>query len=521
MDECKSFQKCIQNFLHRQKKRLEKKHGKLPQAHEDHCKTAISICNHATYLLETLSIKRESLSNAIQSFECLYKKSIQVVKANLESSSLGHILQKMLTHLFVQYIRIRDGFVLLTSGECRHYADAEMAKKEKRFPSRLSSLSKRKDGYTTLYSSKLGYSGYGWDEFHNEEVGIRRRLLDALRYCCRYPTRKNASAATTTDLDDTYLHSKEANASRDKLWDKLTESGAQGFESAFDRHENEMKNLLRQLENIRSKYTSNLEKILSHRESIRVIMGTEDKFERLELKNAGSLGLSEFTIQRQGDAFRGHDNRGALPSSASKQDWMKIMELPDDEFKTVSSDKRKVPLNKSDNRKRKRKVILDSSDEEDNMKEMCQVATNPEDCFKVTVKKVNVNDAKVSASINQIKQQFGVNIDELERRREDMEAEEAETKKAAYEDEAREISTFHQNAAMPPYSEEMFDLVESIQNEEDKIKMYYNVCKRELAGNEVSVHSIENTDEWRCSSHFIGACHFLLSFVFFVLGVGC
>lgn len=503
MDECKSFQKCIENFLNRQRKLLEKKHGKLPEVYEDHCKKAMSICKHATHVLETLYIKRESLSSAIESFENLCENSIQVVKSHLfESTSLGSILQKILTHLFVQYIRIRDGFVLLTSGECRHYADAEMAKNERRFPSRLSGLSKRNDGYTTLFSSKLGYSGYGWDEFHNEEVGIRRRLLDALRVCCRYPTRM------TSEMEEKFLYSAEANASRDRLWDKLIESGAEAFETAFDSHENEMKNLQRNLETIRSNIACNLEKLLSHRDSVRIIMVTEDKFERLELKNASSLGLSEFTIQRQGDAFRGHDNRGALPSNVRKQEWMKMMELPDEVKNAYKKGKRS--LNSSSNHKRKRKVILDSDEE-------VEKESNPENVFKVTVKKANAIERNVSASISQIKEQFGVNVDELERGREDIEAEEEETKKAAYEDEAREISSFHQNAAIAPYSEEMFDLIESIKNEEDKIKMYYYVCKRELAGNEVSVQWITEGAAW----HYLSErCLIFVLLTFFLVRHG-
>jgi len=46
---------------------------------------------------------------------------------------LKTILQEILTHLFEQCIRIRDGFVLLTSGECRHESDSNSAKKEKQY----------------------------------------------------------------------------------------------------------------------------------------------------------------------------------------------------------------------------------------------------------------------------------------------------------------------------------------------------------------------------------------------------
>lgn len=457
MEECKRFQSCIENFLTRQKRRLKQKHGTLPVGFEDHCANAISICHHATYLLETLYIKRESLSNAIQAFDALCQNCIRLVRKNMESSSLGDFIRKILLHIFVQYIRIRDGFVLLTSGECRHNADAEIARNEKRFRSRLSSLSKRNDGYTTLFSSKLGYSGYGWDEFHNEEVGVRRRLLDALGKCSR----------------------KQPNdAWREQLWETILDSGAEAFENAFDRHENEMKELQRELELSRSQTISKLEKILSHhgRGHVKLYMATEDKFERLELKNGGFLGMSELTIQRQGDAFKGHDSRGALPSHASKEDWIQMMDLPDDLKNNVQDQRKKS--SKSSN-KRKRLVIMDSDEEVE--KETSGMSSNGTSFLKITVKEAEEKDAIPSASINEIKQQLGVDVNDLERGREDLEAEQEETKKAAYEDEAREIGPIAQTA-LPPYTEEIFDLIESIKTEEDKMKMYRNICARKLVG---------------------------------------
>jgi len=71
-----------------------------------------------------------------------------VLKRGHDTSTLRSAIQEILTHMFIQYIHIKDGFVLLTSGECRHEADSMLAKNEKQFPSKLTTLSKRKDGYS-------------------------------------------------------------------------------------------------------------------------------------------------------------------------------------------------------------------------------------------------------------------------------------------------------------------------------------------------------------------------------------
>ncbi len=103
----------------------------------------MSITNHASHVLKTLYTKRGSLSNAIKAFDKICSDSLELVKQfqvqsdkSDHSSLLQKTLQEILTHLFAQYIRIRDGFVLLTSGECRHEGDSSLAKKEKRFASR-------------------------------------------------------------------------------------------------------------------------------------------------------------------------------------------------------------------------------------------------------------------------------------------------------------------------------------------------------------------------------------------------
>ena len=472
-DECTCFRDTIITYLQRQRKRLEKKHGNLPKSYKLSYRESLSITDHATHVLKTLCTKRESLSNAILAFEHLCRDCVDAVKQVRDICTLRTDIQEILTHFFVQYIHLRDGFVLLTSGECRHEADSKSAKSEERYVSKLNSLSKRKDGYTSLFRSNCGYSGYGWDEFHNEEVGIRRRLLDALRKCSMYPREM------TPEMEEKILYGESAFRARENLWEKLVESGAEIFESAFDGHENDMKELQRQLEGIRAQFISSMDKILTSRGSGRLIMATEDKFERLELKNASSIGLSTLCIQRQGDAFRGRDKRGALPSNFSIDDWVIMMSLPVHLKYVKSRGGRKVTSSDSSTKpsslKRKRVVIMDSDDEEDGDRPNKDVNRS----LKVTVKKAQKKDFVSSSSIHSIKKDLGVNVDELERRREDIEAEEQVTKEAAYIDEVGELFQSSRNQSnMVAYTEEVAALHESILDTEESLHMMRSVCKR-------------------------------------------
>ena len=195
-------------------------------------------------------------------------------KRSSSSSFRSDGLKEILKHFFIQYIHLRDGVILLTSGECRHRVDAALARRQQRANAegcflslldqplrRYDSLAdedendeegenggnRRKDGYTRLYSSKRGYSGYGWDEFHNEHAGIRRRLLEALRHLHHPSPRTRGSCGE---------------GGRNDVWDTLLEYGAQGFDGAFDRHELQMKDLQRGFEAVRSRFLSDVDPFL-------------------------------------------------------------------------------------------------------------------------------------------------------------------------------------------------------------------------------------------------------------------
>jgi hypothetical protein len=458
-DECSSFKKSVETFIRKHKRKLVKKYGDLPKTYDDRVNDAMQLTDHAIYILKTLNMKRNSLSNAIEGFNVLCEEILRIIRAHAqEPSYLKPFLRKLLMHFFVKYIHIRDGFVLLTSGECRHNGDENIAKKSK-FQSRLHTLSKRLDGYTKMFSSNRGYSGWGWDEFHNEDVGVRRLLLDMLRLCCIHPSKLSGE-----DGRDNFLNGDTSSRSRESIWEKLMDSGAQSFEHAFDAHENGMKDLQENLESSRSNFISNVELCLSFPGLTMVL---EDKFERLELK--GSL-----CIQRQGDAFCGIDDNGALPSGASKEYWISKMGLPT-ELRNLSIEKSKGRISSSKFQTKRRRVI-DDSDEENTVDSRDLKASG------VTVKQVRENDTKpISDSVVDIKNDYGVNSSTLEISREEVEKEEKGTKVAAHVDELSEVMKATMNFPMEyEVTQELSDILSKIQEEMDSVQKYRLICTRKM-----------------------------------------
>lgn len=460
-EECAAFKASVERFLHKQKQKLVNKHGKLPSGYTESVQEANHLTDHAIHILSTLTVKRESLSNAIYGFQILCDDIIILMKSHQHyPSGLKPILKDIFMHFFIQYIHIRDGFVLLTSGECRHNGDADLAKKNHKFRSRLSTLSNRNDGYTKMYSSNRGYSGWGWDEFHNEDIGIRRLLLDQLRICC-HPKKIDEES------HHAFLHGEGSSQSREKIWERLLESGAQSFESAFDQHENEMKELQAKIESLRSTFMSNVETCLSFPGFVMVL---EDKFERLQLKSSNSLGFSEFMIQRQGDAFLGTDDKGALPSGASKEYWISKLRLPD----TLRSHQIKKKTGYlEDSEMKKRRVIHDSDDE--SSKEKTNHVASSKDYLKVIVKTAAPKKSENSSeSIFDIKRGYGFNTSNLEISREELEKEESGTIVAAHVDEMSEIMRgsvdFPKEHEITPEISQILDVIQNEMDNCDKFR---------------------------------------------------
>jgi hypothetical protein len=295
--------------------------------------------------------------------------------------------------MFHQYLRIRDGMNLMTSGECRHPGDIGEAKKTK-FPSQFHKLSHQKDGYTTLYSSDH-YSGYGWDEFYNPQVGIKTRLLQALGRDC---------------------------------WDALLEYGAQAFETSLDQHnEVEIPEIANRLDQLRLDMTRDLERIASN-----VTFLTRDKMERLELVKGGQ----HITLERRANDFQVQDPRGCLPNHWNAADWNRA-------FASVLS--KKIPAVCPPPTKIRRLVIQDSDDEDgppvavQTVRGLSSEGGADPISTGLRVRVTNTKKETPCDSLFKIKQKAGVSAQELEESREWLEAEESGQCQAREVDEVSEL----------------------------------------------------------------------------------
>jgi hypothetical protein len=112
--------------------------------------------------------------------------------------------------------------------DIRHKYDIKLARTTQ-FRSRLSTLQERDDGYTILYKDTGIYSGFGFDEFNNEIVGIRALLVKELKRYHKSP------------------------------WDLLDRQGAtELLEIQLDKHECEAKDLQNALQSLKRKMIENI-----------------------------------------------------------------------------------------------------------------------------------------------------------------------------------------------------------------------------------------------------------------------
>jgi hypothetical protein len=338
-----------------------------------------------------LTLKRKSLKNAVTALETCWKDLLPQLKDKTTTTTTTALL---LTHVFHQFLRIRDGMNLMTSGECRHPGDIREAKKTN-FPSHFHKLSHQKDGYTTLYSSDH-YSGYGWDEFYNPHVGIQKRLLQALD-------------------------------SKDKdCWDTLLEYGAQAFETSLDQHnEVDIPKITNRLDQLRLLMTKDLERIASN-----VTFFTRDKMERLELVKGGQ----HITLERRANDFQVQDPNGCLPNNWNVADWNRAFaHLPPNKMHAMP------PKNKI------RRLVIEDSDDEGEPPVAVQTVQGrlAEGADPVsTGLRVRVTTKKTETtcdSLFEIKKKAGVSAQELQESREWLEAEEAGQQQKQEFDEIDEL----------------------------------------------------------------------------------
>ncbi|KAG7351102.1 hypothetical protein IV203_010462 [Nitzschia inconspicua] len=354
------------------------------------------LLDHTRHLLLDLFQKRLTLKAFLQWFQGEWSK----LEVHLADNPVL-ILQNALQH----YLRCQDGLVLLTSGECRHASDIQEAQRT-RYPSRLPSLKERNDGYTKLYTGEF-YSGTGWDEFHNEQVGIKVLLKEALQNYHKTPWE--------------YLENRGATDLLDSIWDQ---------------HESHVKELQQQLQSLKQRMLSSIQQKLQPRN---LKFATQDKMERLSLV----VKSQTIDLQRRGNAFQIQGL--VLPSSKqSVEDWM-FLGLPPEKIFVNNGEKNKGPNGQP---KRRRLVIESSSDSEGdendgsiekNSSKKPVKANNP-NCqssspisnkiqgIVVSVKETSTSfSTSPDVALNQIKIQMGVNARDLEDARESLEVEQFRT----------------------------------------------------------------------------------------------
>jgi len=435
---CTAFQKRVHKFI--------KKNSTITDA----TKEAQRCVRHANHVLRTLSSKLRSLENAMRAFRevsaneyiAAFSSSLHTGNNNGSSnnSNSKQSQERILHQWFANYLRLRDGFVLFESGERRHKQDVEDAT-YRDFPSRLQSKPKHSDGYTRTYSSKLGYTGYGMDEFNDDHVGIRKRLLDQI--------------IVITGGDE-----KE-------LWDELMDDTVEIWNIYFDQVNAVSRSLRNDLTKIQSKFVSDINQhIQTHRQrsgsmNHKNIIGkvkfvTDDKAERISF---GSLDVC-----REGNKFTLLDRGGSLPIGMSVMDWKKKFSLlskqQQQQQPQQQGQKKKEHSNQHQGNNKRRRIIEESSsssdeerdDDDDNdisSKKKKKSSSNSSSTTvnnglvirerrEVTATSSSSGANKKTSSLDEIKRQAGVSATQLEQGFDQLEGEEFKSTMAANEDDVKE-----------------------------------------------------------------------------------
>ena len=475
---CKAFHKSVSAYIEKSRSKQQQQQqrgdknidGRERRAEDDdntaaNKKCIIELVDHANHVLRTLTAKRTSLKNALLAFR--EASELHVQQFGQEDRKRRQII---LRNWFANYIRLRDGFVLLESGERRHPHDGDSSSSSSRnhkFQSKLNGAL-RSDGITRKFSSTNGYTGAGYDEVYDEDVGIKRRLLEALSNIdCKGGRRRSVASIN------------------DKLFDgENYGNGAQLWEGLMDEHIRDSKGLRDTLNAIQVKFVNDINNHLlnddggDHRvggrgtvkKKMKLTLVTDDKFERMTFDDI-------VDIARQGNAFVLQDAGGSLPIGMTVHNWRQrfglIPAVAEAQHSSSSSSRvEKVTINK------KRKVIPEDSSEDDEEDDdttasykkniaatkkfttdpavvadstkstaTATVAINNDDGLTVRMRKatdvssaggVHVHALEDITSIDEMKRHLGVNNAQLERGRELLEDEQLLSRIAADEEDMRE-----------------------------------------------------------------------------------
>ena len=440
---CRSFASSVEKHVARSRRRRQRR-GLPPftPGQDESARADVPrLVRRSCHVLRTLEAKRSSLRSGLRAFGAA---SAGHAAEFAPAAAERRRRQSALQHWFACLVRLRDGFVLLESGERRHPHDGDDESGENvsegEYASTLASSGYRNDGRTRKFSSLNGYSGGGYDEFWDEDAGIRLELLGLLAGLAGGGTRPEA------------------------VWDWLLENGAQAFEGMMDGHIEESKRLRDELNGIQRRFIVDVNSRLNRAarkgggkaDSVRLVV--EDKSERL------TWGLVD--ISRKGNQFTLPDEGGSLPFGMTEASWrkkfaFKTSAAPQQKPKTAAAAKTARTADANQKKKKKRRQILEdsSSEEEDSAvtaapppgkklrtkgQTVASAAAAPGDSMGtgLEVRERTKTDVSTSnahtTSVHEMKRQLGVDDARLEAQRDIVVGEERASRITGEEDDLRE-----------------------------------------------------------------------------------
>ena len=261
------------------------------------------VLDHSAHLSKHLFATRQSHAAAVASFTAITQASVSRMKSRytcLTTSSQSESLLSLhncISKWFFAYCRLRDASVYLESGECRHPIDVATANAN-RFKSNLPKKGTSRDGYTKCFRADC-YSGFGWDDFYDDEVGLRRRMAKALGKQSRFETLMERS----------------------------------GFEMAMDSHSQELANLQAQVSADVESFLGGVNKYIvgaPQTRKVAVEMKKLDKQECMTINVTSTLGAAfcmKMKIERTASNFT-LKKEGVQPEQYGRDDWDRLFKLP-------------------------------------------------------------------------------------------------------------------------------------------------------------------------------------------------
>ena len=347
----------------------KRRHPALAWLHQairpNHHRKALPIFQHLEYAVSILQQNQQSLSLAIEALTYHIQRTISTSTTTQQKNI---IMQELFQHL----LRIQDGLILCISGEVRHNITKNRPKNSSRctdkYASRLAQkATASRDGYTQTYKSNCLYNGASWDEIMNPQVGILQRLAQACNYL---------------SWEDFLQGKEEDNPFEDQIILPL------------EMKMQELQSSIQQLHNhVRQCFFKSV-----------VSLKMVDKLETMTV----SIDSKIITFQRRGKQFQ-ISNGEVLPPNLSLQHWKELLAFSDTT--------------------KKRRIIHESDDDEENhhshanpkkVKTNTQTFSNSSGAAASGLIVQTVHKRKDDASnsntssIRQIKQDMGMNIQQIE-----------------------------------------------------------------------------------------------------------